>query len=356
MPRIAAAFIVMAIVIAAVLIARSKTGAERTERLPEPRASAASKPLPMNSVLSVRPSAAAVVAPATSKISEDFREMITAPTFGPLFARLRSTTDRTPEQQWMLARMLYRCGRVDFNLPVNPTYKAPSQVELRAKFVASLSVDDPDYAKRIASYDALLQSQNHRCDVVGDEAMLTRDQWRSLLDSSAAAGNPRARIDLLRDDLDEKSRARMRARENSSGYDPLGPDQIEGLKQAVMSGDPYAIENGVDLMSLPYANFSLRDGRGQAVDTEALRKAGQLVACDSGYPCEHGPWMDQSCAMVGRCAASTLRDYIQYYGASPYESQLIAQYEEALQGASARNDWSGFRFVAGPATFPGWIR
>lgn len=318
----------------------------------------ATKPLPPESVLSVRPRAAAVAARASSKLSADFQEMIASRSWGSLFARLRSLPDRTAEQQWMFARMLFRCGRVDFDIPrSNIAYKAPTEEEARAKFVASISVDDPDYAKRIAAYDSLRRWESLRCEEIRSEPVINRAQWRALLEPSAAAGNPRARIDLIQDDLSEPGRVQMREKKYDSALQMLTAAQIDGIKQAAASGDPYAIESGILLMSLPYGNFSMRDAQGQAVDLEALRQAGTLLACEAGYPCDHSPQMDQACAMVGKCAATTLRDYIQYYSASPYESQLIAQYEQALRDANDRNDWSGFRFVSGPATFPGgWIR
>jgi hypothetical protein len=191
---------------------------------------------------------------------------------------------------------------------------------------------------------------------VSGEALVTRDQWRSLLGSSAAAGNPRARIDLLEDDLNERSRADAREHKYSSSFAQLTAEQIEGMKDAVASGDPYALESAIQLMSYPYPNFSLRDANGRAVDADAFRDAGALLACEYGYPCDRSPRLDQACALMGRCAATNVRDYILYYSASPFESQRIVQYEDALRNVNSRNDWSGFRFVPGPVSFPGTIR
>jgi hypothetical protein len=342
---------ILILVVAAFVTVRGDLGEKRTAP------PATTKSLPTDAVLSVRPLAPAVIARPPSKLSTDFQEMIASKSWGPLFARLRATPDRTPEQQWMYARMLFRCGRVDFDIPTsNIAYKAPTDEELRVKFLASLSADDPDYAKRVAAYDALRRSEAVLCGEIRGEPVINRAQWRALLEPSAAVGNARARIDLIQDEVNEPGREQVRRKNYDSSPQMLTPGQIDGIKQAVASGDPYAIESGILLMSLPYGNFSVRDARGQVVDLEALRQAGSLLACDAGYPCDHSPTMDQACALVGKCGATTLRDYIQYYSASPYESQLIAQYEQALHQAQERNDWSGFRFVSGPATFPGWIR
>ena len=356
MPKIAAAFIVMAIVIAAVLIARSETGAERPDKTAEmvskhlaktPRGS-----LRPEAVLAISPGKSSLAPAASQKLSADFREMLAAPTYGPLFARLSSMPDRNPEQQWMLSRILYRCGRVDPKepQPKNASYKPVPAEDARAKFIASLDPDDPDYAKRVASYDSI---RRDHCAGVAD-SRISHDDWRGMVQLAAEAGSPRARIDLMRDDVLEQSRVKQMA----GTYSPpdLSSQQVEALKEAMTSGDPYAIDNGADLMVGPYANFSLRDAQGRPLDFNAFRDAATLLACDAGYPCRDSPAMDQACALVGHCAADNLRDYIMYYRSSPYQSQLIAQYQGSLGVALSRGDWSGFRFNSGPPTFPGWIR
>jgi hypothetical protein len=357
MPRIAGAFIVMAIVIAAVVIARSQAGAERPGKIAE----MVSKQFAQAPRGSLRPEAVLAIAPGKSntstasvprKLSPDFEEMLASPTFGPLFTRLSSIPARNAEQQWMLGRILYRCGRIETQRPsgTNASFKPPSYDEARAKFIASLDPDDPDYGKRVASFDA---ASWDRCEGVS-EARVTHDEWRALLQSAADGGSPRAKVDLVRDDLLENTRAR--ARSGQYGPGAIASEQVEALKQAVMSGDPYAIENGTDLMANPYGNFSLRDARGQVVDSEAFRDAGLFLACDAGYPCKESQRIQQACALVGQCAADNIRDFIMYYNASPYMSQQIAQYQQALGAAVARGDWSGFRFNPGPQTFPGRIR
>jgi hypothetical protein len=79
-------------------------------------------------------------------------------------------------------------------------------------------------------------------------------------------------------------------------------------------------------------------------------QAFQLLACDYGYPCDDSnPRVLSACAFQGHCNASSLADFIYYYGASPNDSQLMSQYRELLRTAVETGNWSQLAVVRGGA-------
>ena len=54
------------------------------------------------------------------------------------------------------------------------------------------------------------------------------------------------------------------------------------------------------------------------------------------------------CALNGHCQGQSLQDYLYYYGGSPHDSQLVAQYEQVLRNAVETGDWSQVNVVRGP--------
>ena len=54
-----------------------------------------------------------------------------------------------------------------------------------------------------------------------------------------------------------------------------------------------------------------------------------------------------ACAYQGHCDANSLPDYLFYYGASPHDSQLTAQYREVLRNAIETGNWSQLTVVRG---------
>jgi hypothetical protein len=251
-----------------------------------------------------------------------------------------------------MARLLKICGRIkdpDQAKREGASITVPTAEESRTKFLDTIAVDDPDREKRVAAYDSL-QKRNRFCEDMNGVEVQLKD-WRALLEDAAAGGNTNARLDLANDDIGEQYREHLKA---GSYFANITPSQVDAIKAAIASGDPYGITEGVNLLAGSYANMSLRDSTGQAIDTKALIVAGRLMSCDAGYLCgENSPDLIQGCALFDQCGATNYRDYTMYYSASPYASQRVAQYEQALRVAATSNDWSGFRFHPGPATLGG---
>ncbi len=126
---------------------------------------------------------------------------------------------------------------------------------------------------------------------------------------------------------------------------------MDSLRQIAASRDPEAMQIAGRILANAWADYSLRIGAdNQVVEQRAFNQAWQLLACDYGYPCgEDNARVLSACAYQGHCSASSLPDYMFYYGASPYDSQLLAQYREVLRNAVESGNWSQLNVVRGPA-------
>jgi hypothetical protein len=126
-------------------------------------------------------------------------------------------------------------------------------------------------------------------------------------------------------------------------------EQVTQLRSAIMSKDPEAMLIAGRVLSSSWHDFSLRMGDNQVVEQRSFNQAWQLLACDYGYPCgDSNQQVLAGCAYRGHCNAQSLPDYIYYYGASPYDSQLLSQYREVLRTAIETNNWSMINVVRGP--------
>jgi hypothetical protein len=245
----------------------------------------------------------------------------------------------------MLAEILVRCGKPKLRSKVQAP--PPNTEGRRERFAESLSQNDPDYAKRLAAFDAMTTD---RCAGFPDVEYAQEDLTR-LYEAGAAGGDPKSRAALVH-------RAVVRqlvAPDRDPAKHPSVTDaQVQTLKESFASGDPYAMQTALQIFNFPLQNLSLRAGPNQVpVDTSALHGAVTLASCSFGYPC--GPDLQQilvACAMRGECAANDYREYLFFYGSSPAASQRIGEYTEALLNAARHNDWSYFTFHPGPS--PAW--
>lgn len=311
-----------------------------------------------DAVLAIVPGRVSAGAPRSTAstarpMSATLQEFYKAKGYAPLYARLKDSKSRTPEESWILAEILSRCAKVDGReaLAANRGVGSPGA---RERFVASLAPNDPDRDKRIAAFDAM---NFDPCAGLG-ELTATRQDIRALHEAGAAGGDPKARVALVSDELDDSIRG-PDGKERPDVAFHITDAQLATLRQAIASGDPLAMRAAGTTLTLAYDNMSLRDADDRPIDFRAFIRANILVTCDYGLPC--GPdadWIVHACAASGDCAASTLRDHMMFYNSSPSSSQLMASYEAALRNAARDGDWSFFRFsnVPNPSTalqYPG---
>jgi hypothetical protein len=344
--------VVLVVLVAAIMLryARNESTAPSVSdgRRQDAASRTAKGSLAPEAVLSIAPRSrqSSAQAPQARKLPPALREYREAKSYAAIYAKLSKSTNRTAEEQWMLADMLLRCAKIAENEPDRfPRWKMGGP-EARARFVASLAPGDPDRDKRVAAFDEI--NYDACADIANVET--TRKDIRALLEAGAAGGDPKARAALVQQDLDDQRRG-------PDGKMVFGPDNtpritdanVETLKQAIGSGDPYAIRSAMNTLIGSYQNMSLRDDQDRPLDVMAVFMAGALVGCDYGFPCgADSSWVQNGCALSGHCDANNLRDYMMYYGASPSSSQVMATYEAAIRNAVGNNDWSFFHFYPGP--------
>jgi hypothetical protein len=339
-------------VTALVLIARSGAGpGKESDRVVSAISIAQKGSLPPEAVLAIAPRSDAKAQARTASaaaISPLLRDYINAKEVKPIYERLSKIEHPTGEEQWMLASILQSCARVAEDEPDRVKRGKIGDAGARDRFLAALPPNDPVREQRIAAFD---QVNYDRC---GDLAKLdvTRKQIRDLYEAGAAHGDPKARVALVQQSISDQ----QRGPDGKWRYDQTKPAtiddaQLQILKDAVSSGDLYAMRGAFSLLSgSQYGNFSLRTADDTPLDRTALWMASSLVGCDYGARC--GPdseWLLHSCAMQGQCAARNTRDFVMYYIASPSTSQAMSQYEAAIRNAATNRDWSFFRFHSGPA-------
>jgi hypothetical protein len=310
-----------------------------------PEARAASLPtaskLGTSAVLSIDPRNAAGrnVSPAAGRHGL-WNEYVGARSYKAIFDRLSGSPEgETSEGRYVLYDILRKCATITERTTRQPIVRTAEQ--RRDQFIASIPENDPQRDKRIAAFDDVA---TNRC--AGMEGVsITQAALNNMLAQSAAAGDPKAQALALEQSLWAARRAEGRWRSDVAPSD----EQVAQLRGAIMSRDPEAMLIAGRVLSTSWHDFSLRIGDNQVVEQRSFQQAWALLACDYGYPCgENNQRLLSACAYQGHCNAQTLPDYIYYYGASPYDSQLLSQYREVLRTAIETNNWSLINVVRGP--------
>jgi hypothetical protein len=306
--------------------------------------------LPADAVLAIAPGTGA---PANhrpvSVLSPVLTEFSHAKSYKALYDRLRPASSRTPEETWILAKIFQECGKQTGHDRRDDSRYTISEDVAVERFAAALPSRDPSRERRIAAYRGVVSGH---CRDLRD-LDVTPQAIRELLAQAASAGDPKASADLVRHDLwapiDKMDPTKLSMA--TAPWPAISTAQVEQLKGAAESGDPYALITVAETLAGPFTNMSLeatQDGR--TVNSGDLQAAAHLVACDAGYPC--GPdsrSMQFGCAYLGNCDAQTFREYEFFYGLTPDSSQRVAQYQAMLEHAVRDHDWSGFTFHPGPA-------
>ena len=282
-------------------------------------------------------------APATA-LMQEFRE---SRAHKAIFDRLNAATQRSAEEDFVLAEILSRCARITDRKQARPPRSASDREQERAKFVATISEKDPARVARIAAYDQLMSNP-----CAGIEAEATEGRLRELLERSAAAGDPKARARLVEKDL----WAQLAAKEERVAGTPMtrGPEisdaQLEALKQAAQSNDLQAFQIAGRVFGTTLANLTLRAGPEEArVDPRLFTDAWNMVACDLGANCgADSSRLQVACAHEGTCGAQDFREYLFFAAHSPQQSQRVNDYYTHLLAAARNGDWSYFTFHRGP--------
>jgi hypothetical protein len=303
-----------------------------------------------DAVLSIRPG----ISPPASRtqpvthVTPLMREFFEARNYRALYDRLEARgTARTPEESYLLSRILERCVN---GLAPNRPQAATNEIndEKRRALESALSPRDPAREKRLAAFDRL---RNDVCEGLGGLPDAHKEA-RALVESAAAAGEPAAQARLVQIQLHDQLAlpdGSTRATSRPQDFPEISDAQVETLRRSVASGDPLAVMVAVDALNSPMSNLSLRTDDDRPMSADALRSAAHLMACDLGYPC--GPEdreLTAGCAVLGKCDATSYRDWLFFYARSPADSQVTQDYYDRLTRAAATGDWSSITFARAP--------
>lgn len=337
MNRILLAVALAAAIFASVWVFRG--GKEEAQALPSKSSVSGMAQAPRNPspdvVLAIKPGTrvATKAAPEVSKLSPLMKEFTTGPV-KPLHDRLSQKASRTPEENYVLARILVACTEIPGQ------YRDPRKTNIdeeRKSFAASVSEKDPNRAQRIAAFEKISE---RTC--AGFEGMKTDPQRvKDLMAEAAAGGDPKARARAIAEQL------RPGGAVNGNNMPTLTDQQLDTLRDVARSGDPYAVMIVGSLLASTWGDLLIRAGPDERpIDQRAFYDAWALAACNSGYDC--GPTNNtllNGCVQNGNCGAQSLEEYLYFYGNSPQQSQLINEYRSQLIRAMQGGDWSYFGFV-----------
>lgn len=290
----------------------------------------------------------AAARPARSALLAEFAA---ARDFKPIYERLAAAAARTPEEDWLLARIAELCNR-RVALRTNEVREGLEDALEQAKevFEASLPPKDPHRARRVAAFERLTAD---RC--AGLPAVkVAPHRIRALYQAAADRGDPKAQVELALLDIRAAQSNPYRPRGPGGNVPVANAARLEVLKAALESGDPQAVIRGAEALVDPAGAIGLRAGaRELPVDQAAFRNAAALLACDLGYPCgpEHETLL-RACALAGQCEARDLREFFLFYASTPHQSQLMAEYHAALARVVQARDWSHFVFHRGAPFAP----
>ena len=351
--------------LAIVLVAAFAAGAWMALRPPEFDESAYAKPavgeahataapapskLGAATVLSIDPRANPLKAaePAVPRQPSLFNEFQTARSYKAIYDRLKASGDaQTPEGWYVMYEILKRCANVTERNTRQPAARAADQK--RDQFLASLPANDPQRDKRIAAFDDV---SANRCAGMENVAV-TQADLDKMLANAAAAGDPKAQALTIEQQLWAERRAAGPSARWGRDSVTLTDSQVSQLQQIANSRDPEAMVIAGRVLANNWHDFSMRIGGDQVIEQRAFNQAMQLLACDYGAACgEDNSRVLAACAYQGHCNASSLADYVYYYGSSPYDSQLLTQYREILRNAVETGNWSQISIVRGPTPGP----
>ena len=358
MKKISLVILIFVVLVGAGAYLRSRGSADLPIALDTPPAAAvkAEGKLAASAVLKIDPttrSAPALSTRTLPTVSPFMQAFLERKDWTSLYRRLKEAP-ATPESQYLQAEILANCAK---RAPAAgaPPLKTDSRDERRAKFIASLSPNDPLLEKRKAAWEQMFVD---RCGELAQIEYNAADV-NKLLEDAGAAGDPRARAWLLTKQMQDDRDAA--ARKSAAAGGPPGPTgyeltdaQFATMRELLASQDPLVINEFRNVLSSTIDGGSLRIGPNQvAIDHQAMYNAFALAACDFGAPC--GPdasMLLNDCAMLGRCSAGNVYDHTLYYGVSPYGAQLAEQYRQWLVQMIGARDLSQFNLVRG-ANLPG---
>ena len=352
-PRIVAFFAALFVVVAAAYLLGKPV--DPSELRPGASAPAASSPAGPSvaargfPLAPARPGTASAPAarPRVAARASLYGEYLAARSYRALYDRLHGSPEgATGEGLYVMYDILRKCATVT-DRPYRRGPNAKPLEQRRQEFLAALPTDDPQRDKRIAAFEGA--AVDHCAGFEG--VSVTQADLDRMLGEAADAGDPKAKAATVESQIQEQRRA------GQWRTATLSESQISTLEDAIGTKDPAAMMTAGRLLSNTWPDMTMRLGAdANAVEPRAFYNAWQVLACEYGYPCgSDTPQLLQACAYDAHCDTRSLPEYLYYYASSPYEAQLVSQYESVLRTAIEKGDWSQLIVTRGP-NMPGAAR
>lgn len=298
--------------------------------------------MPQPSEKSARPMAASAprpVVPLKSALAQEFEK---ARAYKPFYDRYAANPEGADaETRYFAAVAMERCiGRA----------KGTSQETLGAqqqRFATRLKENDPNNAARIEAFNRTYEL----CEGFGNVAISGADVQK-MYREAAAQGNPAAKVAVAATTYQEQL-ARARGVEERR----LSEEQLSTMRDALASGDPFAIERVGQLLAQSTQLAERRIGpNSDPYNPREWGPAWQLAACDRGANCgQDSQRVLNGCAWQGACGYDSLETYMQFNELPPnvYQAALANRNMILDAIAQGRWDWLGIAQGMGRTVNPG---
>ncbi len=248
-------------------------------------------------------------------------------------AMMARRSSLTGDERYHLAKALEEC---QFATSINEDLAAHAAKQ-RRQFLATLPVDDPNNAKRIAAYEAVDNTQ--RC-LRFQGAKLSAREVDDLYHAAAQQGDPRAQARVLVAELNKNLNSANRADPSANARVPV--DDLSRLIGLLETHDPEAMLIVGQFLAQSAMTSQLRVGpNGEVPEPSAFLGAFSLVACDLGPDCftlNREPQL--ACAYGGYCNAATFEELYQNFLASPWAYSQAIRYRSLIHTALSTRNWS----------------
>ena len=238
----------------------------------------------------------------------------------------------TGDERFFLAKALEEC---QFTTSINEDLSSYSAKQ-RRQFMQSLTVGDPNNARRVAAYDAVDNTQ--RCLRFQGVKISAKD-IEELYQAAAQQGDPRAQARILVAELNKNN--------NRGGSEPtqatrVPVDDFSRIIGLLEAGDPEAMLTVGQFLASSAMASQLRIGpNGEIPEPSAFLGAFSLVACDLGPECAQFIREPQlACAYGGYCDAASFEELYQNYLASPWAYTQAARYRNIIHTAINTRNWA----------------
>jgi hypothetical protein len=280
--------------------------------------------------------------PAVPLKSELAREFEKARHMKPFYDRYAADPGGADaETRYFAAVAMERCiGR---SKGTNPTQLADQQ----SRFQSRLKIGDPMNEARQNAFNRIYEL----CEGFGNVAITAADVQK-MYREAAAQGNQAAKVAVASTDY-QSQLGRARGVEERR----LSEEHLATLRDALSSGDPFAIERVGQMLASSTQLAERRVGpNGDPYNPRDWGPAWQLLACDRGANCgADSQRVLNGCAWNGACGYDSLETYMQFNELPPnvYQAVLANRALIAEAIAQGRWDWLGIAPGMGRSVTPG---